>query len=327
MASIQVADLNRKNFGWGSRDMNSCASMAFTRSVSQKRHGFETAKTYKSEFRSFVNFIRDDGIRDLRNVTREHVLAYAEQVNARYEEGSINAKSAQNYLTAVNTTMELIRGDEALNVAPVSEAGLPRVSDIATESRCNSQQAHDDTRSSVSPGYSAQIKIMREFGARHRESALLNAREKLVEAISTRQITLDRGTKGDLTRIVPITRPSQIDALREAAALQGRAQNLTPEHKTLNQHMQACYRELRAHPDYHPHGDRHAYANDRYKFLSGVKSPVEIGVKHGADHIRYISQQLNINTQTARELDYSARMTVSKELGHHRISITNNYLG
>jgi len=327
MALIQVTDPNRKNFGWGSRDMNSCASMALTRSRETGGHSFETGKVYKSGFRAFVKFVRDEGIRDLRNVTREHVLAYSDQISTRYESGEINEKTAQNYLSAVNTVIELIRGDTALNVAPVREAGLPSVSDIATESQCNSQQVHDDARSSVSPQLSAQIAIMREFGARIKESCLLNTKSALKEAEETRQITLERGTKGGHIRVVPITNDNQIIALREAAALQVRAQNLTPAHQTLNQHIQACYRELRAHPEYHPHGDRHAYANARYENLTGVKSPVESGVKHGLEHINYISQQLYISTQAARELDFAARMRVSIELGHYRISITNNYLG
>jgi integrase len=57
------------------------------------------------------------------------------------------------------------------------------------------------------------------------------------------------------------------------------------------------------------HGLRHAYANNRYKELSGQDSPVRGG------------KLIN------REDDRAARLQVAEELGHSRESITTHYLG
>ena len=58
------------------------------------------------------------------------------------------------------------------------------------------------------------------------------------------------------------------------------------------------------------HGLRHAYAQDRYKELTGRVAPV-------------------IDNKTAKRdvLDKVARLQIARELGHGRKDVTNSYLG
>jgi hypothetical protein len=63
------------------------------------------------------------------------------------------------------------------------------------------------------------------------------------------------------------------------------------------------------------HGLRHAYAQRRYKELTGWKAPVAGGPA---------TKSLN---EEQRALDRGARQTISRELGHDRISISAVYLG
>jgi len=63
------------------------------------------------------------------------------------------------------------------------------------------------------------------------------------------------------------------------------------------------------------HGARHAYAQDRYRELTGRDCPAAGGK---------VSKEL---TRGEKAADYDARITISRELGHERESITAVYLG
>ena len=63
------------------------------------------------------------------------------------------------------------------------------------------------------------------------------------------------------------------------------------------------------------HGLRHAYAQQRYRELTGCPSP------HAGGPTR---EQL---TEAQRQTDQQARLIVSAEIGHQREQITAVYLG
>jgi hypothetical protein len=63
------------------------------------------------------------------------------------------------------------------------------------------------------------------------------------------------------------------------------------------------------------HGLCHAYAQRRYKELTGWVAPINGGQK---------SREL---TAAQKQIDYHTRMILTEELGHSREQITVNYLG
>jgi len=65
----------------------------------------------------------------------------------------------------------------------------------------------------------------------------------------------------------------------------------------------------------HPHGLRHAYAQDRYKTLTGWECP-----KRGGCTYTQLTKEQKI-------IDQDARLIISRDLGHNRIAITAAYLG
>ena len=58
------------------------------------------------------------------------------------------------------------------------------------------------------------------------------------------------------------------------------------------------------------HGLRHAYAQDRYKEITGRDAPVRSN-----------------ETVPRDQIDKVARLQISQELGHNRMEVTNCYLG
>jgi hypothetical protein len=63
------------------------------------------------------------------------------------------------------------------------------------------------------------------------------------------------------------------------------------------------------------HGLRHAYAQQRYRELTGRVCPVAGGPK------------VKSLTAAERRQDAAARLVISRELGHERSQITSIYLG
>ena len=160
-----------------------------------------------------------------------------------------------------------------------------------------------------------------------KESCLINARSVLNQAEKSGVIQITAGTKGGRPREVRITSEKQINALRDAAILQQKDRSMVPAEQSLKSYINSCYKQLEVTVMSGFHGERHHYANSRYEQITGVKSPVEAGVKHGSSHINYIAEKRNITTEKAKSLDQNARSRIAEELGHSRISITNSYLG
>jgi hypothetical protein len=156
---------------------------------------------------------------------------------------------------------------------------------------------------------------------RFKESALLDARGALKQALAERLVRVDVGTKGGRPRIVPILRAEQVAALATAAAIQD-GRSMVPKDARYVDFQRACYREFSVW-----HGERHAYAQARYEALVGDPCPVAAGVKHGKAHHAFLAEHLGLSIRQTKALDAESRKIIAEELGHGRIGITNHYLG
>jgi len=113
---------------------------------------------------------------------------------------------------------------------------------------------------------------------------------------------------------VPITRDSQRALLEEIRALVGGGA-LIPPHRNYVQQLHCYESQTKAAELKKLHGLRHAYAQRRYRELTGWLAPVAGGpTRKGL-------------SPAQREIDDEARATVTAELGHSRLAITNSYCG
>jgi len=289
-------------------------------------NGYETHANCKTACKEFSILLKENGVRDLRKVERSHVQAYADHLNARYERGEIKAGTPQDYLSKINVAMQEARLDQECRVRGKTDAGLPSKSGITEADKSTPQHNFDAAKQGLTERLGAQLDLQREMGLRFKESSLIDARAVLKHAEQTGKIKIIDGTKGGRPREIPITSLTQINALKHAAEIQQGDRSLVPDDLKWVQYQNQCYRAI-AKTDLHFHGNRHHYANERYQALIGVNGPVRAGVAHGSAHHQHIAKSLNISISEARALDKEARLKVSEELGHSRISITNNYLG
>ena len=170
---------------------------------------------------------------------------------------------------------------------------------------------HSKLESIPCPNVRLSVKLQSAFGLRREESILFIATYS------------DRGDhirlkanwcKGKRARTVPVVNEEQRELLNEVKThAQGRA--LIPDEKSLKDQIHTYEHQTLAAGFNNLHGLRHDYAQKRYQALTGMPCRAQGGL--------FVRQM----DEMSRERDYEARMIISQELGHNRVSVTNAYLG
>ena len=313
------------NFGLGSRNITIAAKNALSRAGKS----FSSVATISQRFSHFSSFAKETAnIKIMEQIKRDDVLAYAKNLAEKVEAGQLSAATAQNYLSAVNVVLSLARGDHALCVKPVTEAGLASRSGIAKEDKSVKIADHLSAVGRASPVLALMLEIQRELGLRFEESVKIDAQKAYALAVDKGVVSITAGTKGGRVREVPITSNSQLVALKSAAEYQSfhKIKSMIPTGQSYKDFRHNAYNEVRT-LGVAFHGERHSYAIGRYYALVGVSAPVVVGIRKPADHIAYIAKVLGITVKDAGSLDYAARLKISFELGHARTAVTRAYLG
>lgn len=143
------------------------------------------------------------------------------------------------------------------------------------------------------------------------------------EAIKFRVAFADRGdrlvlkpswTKGGRYREIPILHPRQRALIDEIRAKVG-DRALIPDGFTYKDQLQRYKYQVMRSGLGRGHGLRHAYAQWRYRSLTGRPCPARGGPA---------ASDLDA---AGRAADRDARLTIAEELGHGRIDVTDAYLG
>jgi integrase len=121
-------------------------------------------------------------------------------------------------------------------------------------------------------------------------------------------------TKGGRGRSVPVVTAAQRELLDRIKATVGGG-SLIPADMTYVQQRRVYEHQTLAVGLRNTHGLRHAWAQERYRQLTGWASPIAGG------------PNVAVMGAAAQRLDRRARLQLSQELGHNRIEITKVYLG
>jgi len=155
------------------------------------------------------------------------------------------------------------------------------------------------------------LRMQQAFGLRREEAIKFNA---LYADRGDKIVLKGSWTKGGKAREIPVRNEAQRHLLDDVRCFAGRGA-LIPCHKNYVQQMRTYERNtVKAGLDRN-HGLRHAYAQERYKELTGWQCPAIGGPKRKA------------LTPDQRERDISARKIISRELGHSRPGIVAIYCG
>ncbi len=313
------------NYNLGSRNIIIAAKNALSRAGKS----FSSVATISQRFSHFAAFAKSEfGSKIMEQLTRDTVVAYAKTLVEKVSSGELSPATAQNYLSAVNVVLSLARGDYALRVTAVGDAGLASRSGIAKEDKSVSISDHLAAISKASPALAVMLELQRELGLRFEESAKIDAQKVYAQAVEKETVKVEAGTKGGRVREIPITSHSQIVALKAAAEYQQfhKLKSMIAVGQSYKDFRNGAYNEIRT-LGVAFHGERHAYAIGRYQQMVGVAPPVVVGIKKPSEHIKYVAKMLGVTVKEAGLLDYSARLRISIELGHSRASVTRAYLG
>lgn len=186
-------------------------------------------------------------------------------------------------------------------------------------------RAYNNTNKAITADFSKikdehlrfSLKLQEAFGLRREESIKFNA----TIADNGSHIHLKGSwTKGNIERKIPITSYEQRKLINEIKNFT--KNSLIPENLSYKDQLNKYTTETRAAEIKNPHGLRHAYAQKRYHELTTQisKSNSWQCPVNGGPEFKNMTKQQKI-------IDRQARLIVSNELGHSRISIVRRYIG
>ncbi|MFZ4703512.1 MAG: integrase domain-containing protein [Candidatus Methylumidiphilus sp.] len=308
-----------RNFGLGSRDMKFAAGLL----LAKLDISFSSREGIGDRWNLFVDWAKLQGINKMEKIDKALVIRYGEYLQTLVAKGDMKPATAQVYVSAVNTVMDNATGHRWEGVSPTKDCGIGKRCHIPTESKAMPEAKHREVRAKVDDRVAVMLELQRTYGLRFKESALLDAKAALKEAVTKGTITLTSGTKGGRKRTVPAPRDTLV-VLGAAAKLQD-GRSMIPKAMTYAEFRRDCYSQAYA-AGFGFHQERHHYAQRRYTELTGVPSPVQAGWT-GRQRIAKMAAHLGVSKSVATKIDTTARLTLSKELGHNRIEVTRVYTG
>ncbi len=155
------------------------------------------------------------------------------------------------------------------------------------------------------------VELQRAFGLRREECLKFQP----TYAIKNDRILLKSSwTKGGRPREIPIRNDYQREVLQRASDIAGNG-SMIPKDRSYRSWLIVYNESIAKAGLVKLHGLRHAYAQERYRELTGTECPA-----CGGPTSRKLSD-------AQKKIDREARLVISKELGHDREQITAVYLG
>ena len=270
---------------------------------------YNTQRSRKAHVKLIARQLAEAGFKRLKaaNLKPKHVEALVE----RWKRDGISAGTFKNRMGTVRWMYAKV-GKHFLIPRDNADLGIPERRYVTNENKARElTPAFGDVEKIRSPHVRMSLELQRAFGLRREEA--LKIRPAWADR-ETKLVLLGSWTKGGRPREIRILTQHQREVLERAKALAGSG-SLIPREKTYINHLRTYKRQVAAAGFHKLHGLRHAYAQDRYRELTGREAPAA-GGKHWSE----------LTAQEKLE-DSRARMTISEELGHSREQISRVYCG
>ncbi|MCD6047038.1 MAG: integrase [Gammaproteobacteria bacterium] len=267
---------------------------------------FSTKATRKDILLGFADDLFDAGIHltDIRQIKAKHVA----KVVSHWKSEELGAGTMKNRMSAVRNLWRSLNKKEV----------LPTNDELGIAKRVYKPQFN---RAIFNPDFSqitnykirVALELQRLFGLRREECLKIKPYLADKGTVLELQPTWCKGGRG---RFVPIRTEEQRYWLAEAKKFaDNKNASLIPAGKNYAQQRYIYEKQVQQIGLSNPHGLRHAYAQKRYKELTGWEAPINGGPR---------AKEL---TREQKTKDYQVRMLLSEELGHSRVSILNVYCG
>ncbi|WP_215399081.1 phage integrase N-terminal domain-containing protein [Rheinheimera oceanensis] len=242
-------------------------------------------------------------LRDPSGLKTKHI----DYLVSKWQQDGIADKTMKNRLAAIRWLADKI-GKRNIVARDNDDYGIATIRNNPVG---KSKQLDNDKHSKIKCEFiKLSLRLQQEFGLRREEAIKFN----VSYAWQNNHIRLKGSwTKGGKYREVHITTQSQLDLLKNISVITKAA--LIPATSNYAQQLGLYERETVRVGLNKNHGLRHHYARQRYLELTGWQCPANDGPKR--------------KTLSAEQhaIDTAARLQISKDLGHERLSITYAYLG
>lgn len=294
---------------------------------------YESIRTMRVRAKAFITWLElNTSVRKLEDITKEQIIEYSRYLNEKY-----CAKTAQNYLSAINVCLQFGRGDKKVWVSADKDTKIPRKSYKTDVYKGLSDEDHLVLVAQSSPSLQSLFSVSRFLGLRFKEACLLDNRAALNELTTKGKVSVINGSKGGRKReVIPevTSNDKAIKALEIASSLQGKSNNIIPSHMTYVSFKRNCYKEatnLKARF----HSERHSYANWEYSRRMSkelgydVKTPVtdSLFFVFKGSWCEFLAERFEKALDEVKSIDEKVRLEVSSSLGHNRIDIISAYIG
>ena len=271
-----------------------------------RENGYNTRRTRRAIVKMMARQLGDMGFRQLKakNLKEKHALALIE----RWRGEGLSAGTLKNRMGVLRWVYEKVNKSWML-AARNADYGIANRRYLTGVNKAREVTVENLERIG-SEHVRLSVEMQRQFGMRREE------------AMKVQVAWADRGTylklkgswtKGGRERTIPIRTEAQRELLDRVRALTGN-ESLIPASSTYIEHLKLYENQTRAAGLQKLHGLRHAYAQERYRELTGWDAPAAGGPAR------------NQLSEDQRQVDYDARMTISRELGHSRESVSIVYL-
>lgn len=223
---------------------------------------------------------------------------------------NIKVSSIKNRLSAIRWLLDKTGRSNTMPKAN-SALGIARRDYKVTPTDNRAHQLDHRLEQIPDPYTRYSLKLQQHFGLRREESIKF----KVSYADRGNHLYLKGSwTKGGRPRIIPIRTDEQRALLNEISVFVGNG-SLIPSDKQYIQQRSLCDYYYQKAGFRNMHGLRHYYAQQRFRELTGFEPPI-CGGKTNKGYTPYEHYR-----------DQSARMVISRELGHGREDVTVQYLG
>ncbi len=244
------------------------------------------------------------GLRHINGLKEKHITAVLQS----WKENKIKNATLKNRMAVLRFLCQHINKPTLMKSNETM--GIGKRNYIPTT---NKAIHHPDFSKITNPYIYVSLQLQRVFGLRREE------------AIKIKPHMADKGQhlelspswcKGGRGRLIPIQTEEQRYWLEQAKKQAGKfGHSLIPENKKYINQRDIYDKQVQRAGLKNLHGLRHAYAQTRYKELTGWEAPINGGPS---------ARQL---TPEQKRIDHEVRMILSTYLGHDRKSIISNYCG